>query len=56
MSPGRVAQRPGWGVTPAVRDGQLFETKSALILQPGPGPLTEGVSQMAALISRRTVR
>ncbi len=50
--PGRVAERPGWEVIPAVRDGQLFEIKSAVILQPGPGALTEGVSQMAALISR----
>jgi iron complex transport system substrate-binding protein len=29
-----------------VRDGQLFEIKSADILQPGPAALTDGVAQL----------
>ncbi|MEJ8838266.1 cobalamin-binding protein [Ramlibacter sp. AN1133] len=42
----KVAARPGWGEVPAVRDGQLFEIKSADILQPGPAALTDGVEQL----------
>jgi iron complex transport system substrate-binding protein len=39
----KVAARPGWDVVNAVRDKQLFEIKSADILQPGPAALTDGV-------------
>ena len=35
--PEKVAARPGWEEVNAVRNGQLFEIKSADILQPGPG-------------------
>ncbi|MEY2802616.1 MAG: hypothetical protein RL513_2201 [Pseudomonadota bacterium] len=48
--PERVAARPGWQDVPAVRDGQLFEIKSADILQPGPAALTDGVEQMHRII------
>jgi iron complex transport system substrate-binding protein len=34
----------------AVRDGQLFEIKSADILQPGPAALTDGVAQLHRII------
>ena len=44
--PEKVAARPGWQDVPAVRDGQLFEIKSADILQPGPASLTDGVAQL----------
>jgi iron complex transport system substrate-binding protein len=44
--PEKVAVREGWAEVPAVRDGQLFEIKSADILQPGPAALTDGVQQM----------
>lgn len=44
--PDKVAARPGWAAVPAVRDGQLFEIKSADILQPGPAALTDGVEQL----------
>jgi iron complex transport system substrate-binding protein len=33
-----------------VRDGQLFEVKSPIILQPGPAALTEGVREIATRI------
>lgn len=49
--PERVAKRPGWSSVPAVRDGQLHEIKSAVILQPGPAALTEGVRQMHRIFS-----
>jgi iron complex transport system substrate-binding protein len=42
----KVAARPGWQDVPAVRNGQLFEIKSADILQPGPAALTDGVAQL----------
>ena len=44
--PEKVAARPGWQDVPAVREGQLFEIKSADILQPGPAALTDGVAQL----------
>ncbi|WJI17668.1 ABC transporter substrate-binding protein [Pseudoxanthomonas winnipegensis] len=55
--PEQVAARPGWESIPAVREGQLHEIKSPLILQPGPAALTDGVQAIAAIIqawSRRT--
>jgi iron complex transport system substrate-binding protein len=45
--PERVVARPGWADVPAVRDGQLFEIKSPIILQPGPAALTDGLREMA---------
>jgi len=41
--PNQVAARPGWQAMPAVRDGELHEIKSPLILQPGPAALTDGL-------------
>jgi iron complex transport system substrate-binding protein len=46
----KVAARPGWGDVPAVRDAQLFELKSADILQPGPAALTDGVEQLHRIV------
>lgn len=48
--PEKVAARPGWEAVPAVRDNQIHEVKSALILQPGPAALTEGLEALAALV------
>ncbi|MFP5375018.1 MAG: cobalamin-binding protein [Gammaproteobacteria bacterium] len=48
--PEKVAARPGWAAIPAVRDGELHEVKSPLILQPGPAALTDGVAAIAALV------
>ena len=45
--PEKVAARPGWQEIPAVREQQLFEIKSPIILQPGPAALTEGVRELA---------
>ena len=46
----KVAARPGWQDVPAVKTGQLFEIKSADILQPGPAALTDGVEQMHRIV------
>jgi len=48
--PQKVAARPGWHDVPAVRNGQLFEIKSADILQPGPAALTDGVEQLHRIV------
>ncbi len=50
--PERVAAREGYAVIPAVRDGELHEVKSPLILQPGPAALTDGLDALHAVISR----
>ena len=48
--PELVAARPGWGLIPAVRDGEVHEIKSAIILQPGPAALTDGLRALTRLI------
>ncbi|MDP1956061.1 MAG: cobalamin-binding protein [Polaromonas sp.] len=48
--PAHVLARPGWDEVNAVKNRQLFEIKSAEILQPGPAALTEGVEQIHRII------
>jgi iron complex transport system substrate-binding protein len=48
--PERVAARAGWHAISAVRENQLFEIKSADILQPGPAALTDGVRRLHAVL------
>jgi iron complex transport system substrate-binding protein len=50
--PEKVAARAGWSAVPAVRDGELHEIKSPVILQPGPAALTDGVREMQRHIAR----
>jgi iron complex transport system substrate-binding protein len=52
LRPERIASRPGWDQIPAVRDGHIYEVKSALILQPGPAALTEGVRLLHERLAR----
>lgn len=52
FQPGTVAARPGWEAVSAVREGQLFEIKSPIILQPGPAALTDGLAEMHAHLAR----
>jgi len=47
----KVAVRAGWDAVNAVRDRQLFEIKSADILQPGPAALTDGVEQLHRIVT-----
>jgi iron complex transport system substrate-binding protein len=54
--PERVAARDGWAVIPAVRDGELHEIKSSIILQPGPAALTDGLDALHAAIARWAAR
>ncbi len=48
----RIARRDGWSGVTAVRDGDIHEIKSALILQPGPAALTDGLQQLHAILAR----
>jgi iron complex transport system substrate-binding protein len=50
--PNQVASRPGWDAVPAVRDGELHEIKSPIILQPGPAALTDGLDAICGVIRR----
>lgn len=49
--PEKVAARPGWQAIPAVRDGELYEIKSPIILQPGPAALTDGLAELHRVIA-----
>jgi iron complex transport system substrate-binding protein len=51
FAPARFAARPGFGAIPAVRTGFLREVKSALILQPGPAALTDGLDAVSAIVA-----
>jgi iron complex transport system substrate-binding protein len=46
-----IRAREGWAGISAVRNDQLYEIKSAYILQPGPAALTEGLRQLHAIIA-----
>ncbi len=49
--PAKVAARPGFDQIPAVATGWLPEVKSALVLQPGPAALTDGLDALSAIVS-----
>lgn len=44
--PETVAARAGWAEVNAVKNAQIFEVKSPLILQPGPAALTDGLAAL----------
>ena len=48
--PAHVRARAGWEGVNAVKNDQLFEIKSAEILQPGPACLTDGIEQIHTII------
>ena len=49
--PEKVAARAGWEVITAVRNKNLHEIKSPLILQPGPAALSDGLDELHRIIS-----
>ena len=49
--PEKVRARAGWATVPAVRDGELHEVKSPIILQPGPAALTDGLDALHGIIA-----
>jgi iron complex transport system substrate-binding protein len=50
--PDQVLARSGWQGVAAVKTAQVFEIKSAEILQPGPAALIDGVEQIHRIILR----
>lgn len=46
----KIVARPGWSAVAAVKNDQLYEVKSAFILQPGPALFTDGAAQVARII------
>ncbi len=50
-----IRSRPGWSSVPAVRRDKLYEIKSALILQPGPAALTDGLDRLHAIIAEASL-
>jgi iron complex transport system substrate-binding protein len=50
-----IRNRPGWDRIPAVRRGKIHEIKSALILQPGPAALTDGLAQLHQIIAEASL-
>jgi iron complex transport system substrate-binding protein len=45
-----IRARPGWAEVRAVRDDQIYEIRSAIILQPGPAALTDGLGELARIV------
>jgi iron complex transport system substrate-binding protein len=54
--PEKVAARAGFADVPAVRNGELHEIKSPIILQPGPAALTDGLDALQAIVQRWSAR
>ena len=54
FAPDKVRQRDGFADIPAVQRGALHEIKSALILQPGPAALTDGLAALQQIIQPYT--
>ena len=48
--PEQVAARQEWQGIPAVKNNDLYEIKSPLILQPGPAALTDGLDQLVQIV------
>ena len=46
----KVTARPGFDLTPAVRNSAIHEIKSPLILQPGPAALTVSLAELQRII------
>jgi iron complex transport system substrate-binding protein len=51
FAPAKFSERPGFDAIAAVRDGFVREIKSALILQPGPAALTDGLDALEKIIA-----
>ena len=48
--PERVAARPGWAEVPAVRNGEMHEIKSAIILTPGIVAIRDGLPLLEKIL------
>ena len=52
LRPEKIAARAGFDAIPAVRDGEIHEIKSPIILQPGPASLTDGLAALETILHR----
>src|SRR6202030_3964507 len=48
----KIRQRSGWRTIPARRHDRIVETKTPLILQPGPAARTDGLDAILAALGR----
>lgn len=46
-----VESRPGFSSIPAIRDGHIYEMDPAIILQPGPACLTDGLDELCRIVN-----
>ena len=51
MRKDEILARPQWANVTAVKNAQVHEIQSELILQPGPAALTEGVDAIARILN-----
>jgi iron complex transport system substrate-binding protein len=49
----KLIRRSGWNEISAVQSGEVHEIDSAVILQPGPAALTDGIDIISAIIRNR---
>lgn len=54
--PEKVAARPNWQTITAVKNNELHEIKSPIILQPGPAALTEGLALIEKIIHAADIK
>ncbi len=47
-----IAQRPGYDALPAIKNDRIHELDPAIILQPGPAALTDGLDRLVDIIQR----
>lgn len=50
LDPRAIKARPGYAQTPAVQHDRVYELDAAIILQPGPAALTDGLDALEAII------
>jgi len=53
VKPEKIKARPGWERITAVKQNQINEIHSSIILQPGPAALLEGVNAMHEIVKKR---
>src|SRR5690606_19515720 len=52
FKPEKVSSRKGWNEINAVKNNQLYEIKSEIILQPGPAALSDGILAIRKILNQ----
>lgn len=52
FKPDKVKSREGWEEAPFVKENRMYEIHSAIILQPGPAALTDGVREINRILDK----